>query len=152
MDAIRVEDLREHPQWLECIAGWHQQAWQQDDLPRRIQHLQTHLVDGGLPSTLVALAGAEVIGSVSLVAYRRLGGHPPSVWLANLFVLGAQRRRGIGAALVQAAEQQARSLGLDSLMLYTHDQTDYYKKLGWQPRRQHRLAGRPTTIMVRCLG
>lgn len=68
-----------------------------------------------------------------------------------MYVVPELRRQGVGSRLIDEAEKQAGEAGVSQLFLYTHDQKNYYKKLGWRSLRQHRLAGRPATIMMRSL-
>ncbi|GAA5320638.1 MAG: hypothetical protein Aseana_27010 [Candidatus Pelagadaptatus aseana] len=151
MASLRLLDLRCCRERLATIASWHQLEWQQQDLSERTRQLTTHLETEAIPTTLVALSGDCAVGSVSLVRYQRLGGYPASVWLANMYVVPELRLKGVGSRLVAGAEAEAARQGVEKLFLYTHDQENYYKKLGWHSLRQHRLAGRPATIMTRTL-
>jgi ribosomal protein S18 acetylase RimI-like enzyme len=72
-----------------------------------------HLVAGG--DTLVLLAGEPAVG----VAVLRLRG---AIWspglecyLAELYVVPEQRRQGVGRALIEAALEQARARGAETI-------------------------------------
>ncbi|MBD8873400.1 GNAT family N-acetyltransferase [Rhodanobacter sp. DHB23] len=67
-------------------------------------------------------------------------------WLANVLVLPEWRRRGIGAALVQYAMDYAVALA-PALYLYTFDQVELYRRLGWRTLETDSYVGRPITIM-----
>jgi GNAT superfamily N-acetyltransferase len=67
--------------------------------------------------------------------------HTARTWLLNdLFVVANARRRGIGAALLGAAAEQARRSGAASLTLSTaldnRPAQALYESLGWQRDRQ----------------
>lgn len=149
-------NLREQPELLEAVLLWLHGEWlkqpkarhsasstpqnpAQAYAQRRIQ-LQEHLLPAAFPMTLVAKENislkAPPLGCVSLA---RLTATSPlrspllvnSLWLSNLFVIPAARGRGVGAALVAAAEQEAVRLGVNELFLYTVSSRAYYMQRGW---------------------
>jgi ribosomal protein S18 acetylase RimI-like enzyme len=63
----------------------------------------------------VAVADGEVAGFVILIP------HPGYLLLDNVAVLPAAQGRGIGARLMALAEEQARSLRLTEIRLYTNE-------------------------------
>ncbi len=141
--------LAQQPQWLNKVVDWHQQQWPQESAEQRRQKLQSHLEGESFPTTLLALQNDELLGAVSLVPYRRLGGLSPSYWLANAVVAPNLRRRGLGAKLVMAAEAYARQHNLSELYLYATDQVRFYERLHWQPLQQKAFKGELATIMRR---
>lgn len=80
-----------------------------------------------------ALDNGRLLGSVQLI----LAGQENQAFRADigkLLVLSSARRRGLGAALMQAAEAEARRLGRTLLTLDTETGSDgerLYQKLGW---------------------
>lgn len=141
--------LAQQPQWLDQVVEWHQLQWSQESAERRRQKLQSHLGDDDFPTTLLALHHHELLGSVSLVQYRRLGGLSSSYWLANAFVAPHLRRQGLGATLVAAAETYAQEHNLTELYLYATDQVRFYERLHWQSLQQKTFKGELATIMRR---
>ena len=79
-------------------------------------------------------ASRRIVGSVQLeLAMRRNGRHRAEV--AKLMVHQAARRRGIGRALMLAAEAEARRLGRTTLHLDTRQgdpSEQLYRDLGWE--------------------
>jgi GNAT superfamily N-acetyltransferase len=73
-------------------------------------------------------------------------------WLAAVFVRPDLRGRGLGGALVAAAEREALRLGFADLYLYTSDATDWYRTRGWEHVRTAVLRQTPVTVMHRRLG
>ncbi|MFM7625187.1 MAG: N-acetyltransferase family protein [Gammaproteobacteria bacterium] len=70
---------------------------------------------------MVAVLGQEVVGHV-FVTVERFGAHVREdlrsyAYVAELFVCAPHRRRGIGAALVAAAERFARARGLRRMLI-----------------------------------
>lgn len=79
---------------------------------------------------------AEVDGRLAgccLLAPREIDQqHEVGPWLAGLIVEPGLRRRGIGAALVRAVENEARRRAVSRLFLYTSTAQAFYAALGWR--------------------
>jgi N-acetylglutamate synthase-like GNAT family acetyltransferase len=74
---------------------------------------------------LVAYFGTEAVGVV---------GVEPSLDAAlirSLYVVDAMRRRGIGAALIQAARKAAHTRGARSVYLFSTEAGDFFKRFGF---------------------
>ena len=105
---------------------------------------------GGHDGMLVASGPGGVVGAVSV---RWTGGcRPPHPWLYGLHVAAANRREGIGRALVRAAEELARRRGADRMTLDVDvDDTAairFYEALGYaavEPHLHHWRAVDPRT-------
>ena len=132
----QIVHLRDHPQHLTTIAGWiHRQWWSETDTPvASIERwLGTHLSESGFPTTLIAVADSEVIGSVTLHETEAEDRPEYRPYLGALFVKPGLRGRGLGQALVRAVEAHARQLGYATIYLNAADATaGLYEKLGWQ--------------------
>lgn len=109
--------------------------------------------------TLVAAVGGEVVGF--LTVHR----HNPDA--AEIHVMAARRdfrRRGVGRAMIEAAERDLRDGGVRLLQVKTlapsredpnYGQTRaFYRRMGFLPLEENRLWGdaNPCLIMVRPLG
>jgi RimJ/RimL family protein N-acetyltransferase len=94
--------------WLLADSQWRSVA----DERRYIRALRRH-PDGAL---IVAEAGGLVVGRLSIVR----DPHPASAHVADLglMVAASHRRRGIGRALLLAAEEWARTAGVAKLELH----------------------------------
>jgi GNAT superfamily N-acetyltransferase len=100
---------------------------------------------------LVAKADDEPIGTCLLVEREIEPKHDVSPWLAGLFVVPEHRRRGAGAVLVHAIEDQARQRGFSRLHLYTRDAAGFYARLGWLVHDRTDWKGADTAFMIRDL-
>ena len=100
---------------------------------------------------LVAKADGEPIGTCLLVESEIEPNHDVSPWLAGLFVVPEHRRKGAGAVLVRAIEDQARQRGFSRLYLYTTDAAGFYARLGWSTLDRTNWKGLDTALMVRDL-
>jgi len=87
---------------------------------------------------LVAEAGGAVAGLVAVAAQLHLARPGRSARIIGLVVDEGARREGVGAALVAAAEQQARAWGCDRLELTSSRRRDaargFYAALGFADR------------------
>jgi predicted N-acetyltransferase YhbS len=100
---------------------------------------------------LVAKADGEPVGTCLLVESEIEPNHDLSPWLAGLFVVPEYRRKGAGAVLVRAIEDQARQRGFSRLYLYTTDAVGFYARLGWLVLDRTNWKGLDTALMVRDL-
>jgi GNAT superfamily N-acetyltransferase len=78
----------------------------------------------------VAKADGDPVGTCLLVESEIEPKHNVSSWLAGLFVVPEHRRKGAGAALVRAIEDQVRRRELSRLYLYTTDAVGFCERLG----------------------
>ena len=105
-----------------------------------------------LPLTLVALHGAELVGTVSL-KFQDLDTRPDlDPWLGALFVVPSWRRRGIATLLMHRAVDEARRLNLRGLFLWTSSAEGLYLKLGWQAIERTEYCGKSIVIMKMDVG
>ena len=97
---------------------------------------------------LIAKIDGEPIGTCLLAESEIEPNHDVSPWLAGLFVIPEHRRKGAGAALVRAIEDQARQREFSRLYLYTSDAVGFYERLGWQVLDRTSWKGFDTALMV----
>ena len=102
-------------------------------------------------AALVAKADGEPVGMCLLVESEIEPNHDVSPWLAGLFVVPEHRRKGAGATLVRAIEDEARQREFSRLYLYTSDAVGFYKSLGWEVLDRTNWKGLDTALMVRNL-
>ena len=150
---MRIEPIAAHRAHVATLATWHHAHW---------GHLYSHWTRAvclaeleehagradGLPTTLLALEGDELLGSVSLVFEDapELQEHG-SPWLASLYVKPDARGRGLGAQLARAAVARAAAEGVPELFLFTPEHKDFYARLGWRPLARTALKGTAVDLM-----
>ena len=147
--------LGEYPTHLPIVADWifHQWAILKPGatLENVIERLQSHLQTNELPIMVIALDGAQCIGTASLRSSDLQGHEDLSPWLASVYVPEERRRMGIGAALVQAVEIHAIRLGIRNLYLFTPDREDFYSAIGWESYTTTTHDDQPVVVMRRQL-
>jgi predicted N-acetyltransferase YhbS len=113
------------------------------------QFLSEAAYSRGLPTVLVARRGESFVGSVNLLAREMTIRPALSPWMAQLFVVGAERGKGVGNALVKAALTYATGLGFRRVYLYTSGALpSYYRGLGWTALEEVEYLGKRRTIMA----
>ena len=100
---------------------------------------------------LIAKIDGEPIGTCLLAESEIEPNHDVSPWLTSLFVVPEHRRKGAGAVLVRAIEDQARERGFSRLYLYTTEAVEFYARLGWTVLDHTHWKGFDTVFMVRDL-
>lgn len=151
---ISIKNLRQCSGQLSTLAQWQQHQWggqNQSSLDDRGQRLRSHLKDGALPNTWIALYQGEFVGSVSILKHSFHQDDRPSAWLSNLFVVPRMRNQGIGSQLVQYAEDMADSFSLQRLFLFTNEKREFYERQHWNFLYQARVSGEWVEVMEKTL-
>ena len=68
--------------------------------------------------------------------------------MASVYVDAVHRGRGVGSRIVSAIMDEAKKLGIERLYLITHDQMDFYRRLGWTAIDRVHYRGEDVTVMV----
>jgi predicted N-acetyltransferase YhbS len=146
---VRIDELADHPNLVETLAGWHWAAWGQPGaLLHWIETLRGRVHRDRIPTTFVAMVGDEPIGSVSIVE-RDMSTHPDlGPWLAAVYVVPAFRGQAVGSELVRRAVWRAAELGADRVYLYTDDAQGFYERLGWSTVAEEEYEGHCVAIMA----
>ena len=111
-----------------------------------VQHLA-----GRLPTTLIAVVGSTLLGSVSLICDDLPGWEHLNPWLASFYVLERYRGQGIGTQLLSAAEEALRAQGLTTVYLFTETRASNFAAHGWLSYAETSIVNLPVTIMQRRL-
>lgn len=167
---MHIDYLADHPGFIPTLAHWHHEQWKHlnpgGSVEERIAQLQAHLGtprmswgQGQIPTTFVAVSlpdgpgsemdRVEVLGSASLIAHD-MDTHPElSPWLASVFVAPEHRGQGLGTALVRRVIQEAETVGVAQLYLFTTpDKHGFYARLGWSLIERTRYRGYQQIVMA----
>lgn len=134
---MNIDPLADHPRFIEILAPEIARHWQSflstETVDSRTAKLQSHCRYEGLPMAWVAHDNGRVLGTAALRQHDLPGSEHLSPWLGGVFVMPEARRRGIGAALCAAVEQQAEAqFDISQLHLFTLGLQDWYRRQGWQ--------------------
>lgn len=152
MTAVAIRFLADVPGHADTLAAWHHAQWSHLyegwTLEQTRDELRDHATRRTRPTTLVALDGEALRGSVSLVdedapELRDRG----DAWLASLYVVPEARGTGLGKALVQALVAFAKGQDVERLWLFTPDHAGFYEHLGWRRQGHAHLRGTPVQLM-----
>ena len=83
-------------------------------------------IEHALPTALVAREGASLAGCAAFETYGSAG------LLRSVCVAPSLRGAGVGRALVAAAEEEARTLGISELFLLTETASEWFPRLGYR--------------------
>jgi ribosomal protein S18 acetylase RimI-like enzyme len=112
--------------WREAFPGYEPRNYAANSVPRKLE-VQPDLL-------LVAVNGAEVIGT-AMAGY---DGHRG--WLYSVAVLESYRGTGVGALMLNSAEERLRALGCAKINIQVNEPNKavigFYEKLGYsvEPR------------------
>ena len=164
---MRIESLVGHAHLIPRLAEAHvaewgdlYEAWGVEAARRELTVMRADAV----PVTFVALRhGDEWLGSVSVIDDDDLPGFGHvGPWIASLYVVPAERGRGIARALLAHATGWTAAHGISRLYLFTagsatatagerdpSGQQAMYQSLGWVPLAAAEAHGQPVAVMVR---
>jgi len=132
---VTVEYLADRREFIPIVARWHHTEWGHlrpgETVEDRAVRVERDCGHREVPTTFVALAGDQCLGSASLVACDMDIRPTLTPWLSGVFVAPEYCRRGVGATLVERVVQEARALGQSRLYLYTPCSGALYLRLGW---------------------
>ena len=148
---MQIEYVRDHPSLIPELARLHFEQWghlrPSESPERRLQRLEASCGRGGVPSVVVALENGALLGSAMLLEWDMDTRHDLTPWLAGVYVVAEQRRFGVGSALVTRIEQEAATIGIQRLYLWTPDMMTFYSQLGWTLQERCEYLGMKVTIM-----
>lgn len=136
MPQLIFDCITNHPQHIPLIAQWHQNEWQHISphlsTALRIRQYSEYSAAVAIPSCILALVNDHPAGSASLVESDMETHLHFQPWLASVFVHDDYRHQGIATQLIERCIDNARHLGVETLYLFTPDQTIFYQNRGWK--------------------
>ncbi len=152
---MKIAYLADHPEFLQELAQLHHAEWSYlhpgETIEDKKQYLKSNCGRGGVPSFIIGLEDAELIGSASLVEQDMDNRAELTPWLADVFVKPEYRGRGFATSLIRRIEDEARSAGIARLFLYTPDAAELYRRLGWTAVETCEYKGAAVVIMTRAI-
>lgn len=135
LQAFRISDFREHQHYGSTIADRVWNAWWRN-AGHPASDVERHLIemadDRPLPMALVAHNDHGYLGSAFLIHSDMEERPQYSPWVAAVWVEAAERKRGVGRALVAEAAKTARALGYRTTYICCRRELDeFYVRAGW---------------------
>lgn len=137
---LKLVPLRESPLDADRILAWALDLWgdhfpnysPQDWINFYSNSLQTNYISWvgqGQELVFVAKQGQELVATVALVDFDELEEFRHlKPWIAAFIVNPELRGTGVGTQVLALLEDEARSLGIEALHLWTEDQSAFYLK------------------------
>ena len=148
MDII---NLKEEPNLIPTLAKWHHNEWSYLNssltLNERIYKMEAYLSNEIIPSTYIAKENNILLGSSALLEHDMETKKHLTPWLASIYVAEPHRKQGIGSKLVLHAMKEAKKENISKLYLFTPDQENFYKNLGWSTIEKESYHNHSVTIM-----
>jgi predicted N-acetyltransferase YhbS len=149
---MRIVSLKEHIELIPTLAEWHHRQWAylnpRSSVEKRIASLTAQTTSEDIPQTFIAVRGATLLGSASLVPHDMETRMELFPWLASVFVAPEQRNRGVGSALVRHTVEEAARRGYETIYLFTPDREALYRHLGWSLLERAEYHGHRVDIMM----
>jgi GNAT superfamily N-acetyltransferase len=131
-----ISNLRQRPEFVDVIADRCWTAWWIDSPVSPAEYrswVQACVDSAGVPASFVAHRGERYLGSVKLIASDLEARPHYTPWIAALWVEATQRRQGIAAQLMDAAREEAKRCGHDTLYLCASPaNSPYYLARGFE--------------------
>ncbi len=138
--------------FLNEIADWHYQEWQHlypdDTIHDFIEDLKQSLTDELIPTTWVLIDKDKPVGSASIVHHDMETNRHLSPWLANVFIKPEYRGEGLGRLLIKHVQEQAKSVGVAEIYLFTEKSSELYKSLGWRSIKHEKYHQNDVEVMM----
>jgi GNAT superfamily N-acetyltransferase len=156
---VRIDLLADHLDLVETITRWHWAEWghayPESSAQEWVSNITSRAGRGSVPFTLVAWAGEEPVGAVSLAEHDMppdpaVAGLTPCV--SGMYILPNWRGKGMGATLMEELEARAASIGLGTLFLCTGEAEAFYLRLGWRTIAQSEDHGSQVSVMEKRIG
>jgi GNAT superfamily N-acetyltransferase len=150
---VKIEYLSDHPHRLREIAELHYGEWPSpelgDSVDAREKKLSVCCSCREIPFGVIALNEEDLCGFALLVLQDFELRANLSPWLAGVFVRPDHRKRGVGSALVERIQHEAKALGFKALYLYTAHAEAFYARLRWRVIERCAHNNRDYAVMAR---
>jgi len=132
---MKITYLANYPEHVSTIAKWVMDQWGHESPGSMLEPLEKkfrgNMNRNTVSLTLLAIDEDRPLGTASLMVHDMKDHRELSPWLAAVYVLPDQRRKGIGSKLVKSIELLATNLQVEKLYLFTPDRESFYARMGW---------------------
>ncbi len=136
MQTFQISDFRQQQHFGATIADRVWNAWWRTS-GRQVSDVERHMIemadDRPLPMAVVAHEGPRYLGSAFLIHSDMEERLQFSPWVAAVWVEAAERKRGVGRAVVAQAAKTAGSLGYEATYICCQPELEeFYSSIGWK--------------------
>lgn len=150
--SLRIDYLADHPRLIPTVASWLYDQWGYLYPGASVEDSEARLRPSynrdTIPLGVIALLDRKPVGVACLVDHDMSTRKDLSPWLASVLVVPEHRGKGIGTALTQRIMDEAKSLGVAVLYLFTPDAEKLYARLGWTVLERTEYRGEQVVIMT----
>ncbi|MBT2338690.1 MULTISPECIES: GNAT family N-acetyltransferase [Pseudomonas] len=151
---LRIDWLEKQMDKCDLMAEWLYREFSYEFAQQSLTHWQHEFSTGqgdGSWKCLIATEQGQLLGGASL-ASNDLPARPElGPWLACVYIAPEARPRGLAAQLIEGICCHAKEAGFTTLYLHTHNQSQYYAKLGWEVLERFEAWGKEQSLMFRSL-
>ncbi|MFJ2487127.1 GNAT family N-acetyltransferase [Pseudomonas sp. NPDC087639] len=148
---MHIEYLCDHPGFVEELSELNFKEWGEfrpgDTLEARTERMRKACGKGAIPSVVVAIEDGRLLGGALLIDSDMKARPELTPWLAGVYVKAEERGRGVASQLVNRIVEEAKTLGVQTLYLYTDAAQSLYARLGWEVVEELVYENLPVTIM-----
>jgi predicted N-acetyltransferase YhbS len=136
LQTFQISDFREHRRYGPTIADRVWNAWWRN-AGHPVSDIERHIIEmadaSPLPMAIVAHNDNGYLGSAFLIHSDMEERAQYSPWVAALWVEAAERKRGVGRALIGEAAKTAGSLGYRAVYICCRPELErFYSGVGWR--------------------
>jgi len=136
LQAFQISDFRQHQHFGPTIADRVWNAWWSHS-GRQVSDVERHMIEMAderpLPMAIVAHDDHGYLGSAFLIHSDMEERPQYGPWVAAVWVEAAERKRGVGSALIVRAAKTADSLGYEAAYICCRPELErFYSGIGWK--------------------
>lgn len=154
MKNFTIHNLSDVPEHIPVVASWLNEEWgviKNEPIDQTLKYVRRNALENPSTFVLIVLENDTPVGTASLILDDMPTRPELSPWLADVYAVKTERKKGIGRKLVEAVEIEAIKRGLKKIYLFTTSNTGLYELLGWQLLEQSEYRGEPVRIMTKKL-
>ncbi|MBF0441193.1 MAG: GNAT family N-acetyltransferase [Oligoflexales bacterium] len=151
-DQISITYFADAPQVFNTVSEWlyHEFLYLNpgQTIEMRREEMARRLHRDRVPFCMVAMINSIPVATASIIENDLPEKPEYTPWLASVFTEPSWRNKGIGGKMVRAVTREVFKQGkYCELYLYTPDQEEFYRKLGWQRIETIEHSGNKVVIM-----
>lgn len=133
---MKIVDLIDYPEYIDIVVNWIYSEFIQNTKinisKENVKGFFTKRYKNKMPITYIAVKKNQCLGTVSLVGNDLKERKDLTPWLAALYVVPQNRKKGIAKILINEVVNKAKDFNYTKIYLRTEEAAQYYKQLGWK--------------------